>query len=389
MTIEKRNSRRFILLFMGMLSAFGPFVTDFYLPTLPQLTNDFETTTSLVQLTLTFSMIGLAVGQMIIGPLSDKYGRRTPLILSLALFIVSTVACLYARDIHSFLICRFIQGFAGAGGLVISRSIVTDLYSGSSLAKTFSLMAAINGIAPVGAPVLGGIMMKWTDWHGIFLILLVIGVILLGIGFAQHETLEKENRFQGGVFSTFTRFIPVLCNRRFTQYLIIQTFAMGVLFGYIAASPFIFQEHYHVSPLMYSICFGANALGIMVGSSLLVPRFRTAQRALRVGSSGFFVLGLCAAAALITDMPFALVESLLFLLLVSLGMVLPTSTALALDMERKNAGNASALLGFTQFLFGGIVSPLTGMGSILVSTGVIIAVCCVVMYLTSRVVTEK
>lgn len=155
MTIEKRNSRRFILLFMGMLSAFGPFVTDFYLPTLPQLTNDFETTTSLVQLTLTFSMIGLAVGQMIIGPLSDKYGRRTPLILSLALFIVSTVACLYARDIHSFLICRFIQGFAGAGGLVISRSIVTDLYSGSSLAKTFSLMAAINGIAPVGAPDIG------------------------------------------------------------------------------------------------------------------------------------------------------------------------------------------------------------------------------------------
>ena len=157
---------------------------------------------------------------------------------------------------------------------------------------------------------------------------------------------------------------------------------MGVLFGYIAASPFIFQEYYHVSPLMYSICFGANALGIMIGSSLLVPRFRTAQRALHVGSSGFFVLGLCAAA-------FGLVESLLFLLLVSLGMVLPTSTALALDMERKNAGNASALLGFTQFLFGGIVSPLTGMGSILVSTGVIIAVCCVVMYLTSRVVTEK
>ena len=128
MTIEKRNSRRFILLFMGMLSAFGPFVTDFYLPTLPQLTNDFETTTSLVQLTLTFSMIGLAVGQMIIGPLSDKYGRRTPLILSLALFIVSTVACLYARDIHSFLICRFIQGFAGAGDTENEAIAVQKLY---------------------------------------------------------------------------------------------------------------------------------------------------------------------------------------------------------------------------------------------------------------------
>ena len=384
-----QNSKTFLLVLLGILAAFGPFVTDMYLPGLPSMTVYFDTTASMVQLGITTAMLGLGFGQIIVGPLSDKYGRRTPLILSLALFIVSTVACLYARDIHTFLICRFIQGFAGAGGLVISRSIVTDLYSGSSLAKTFSLMAAINGIAPVGAPVLGGIMMKWTDWHGIFLILLVIGVVLLGIGFAQHETLEKENRFQGGVFSTFTRFIPVLRNRRFTQHLIIQTFAMGVLFGYIAASPFIFQEHYHVSPLMYSICFGANALGIMIGSSLLVPRFRTAQRALRVGSSGFFVLGLCTAVALIADMPFALVESLLFLLLVSLGMVLPTSTALALDMERKNAGNASALLGFTQFLFGGIVSPLTGMGSILVSTGIIIAVCCVVMYATSRAVTEK
>lgn len=198
MSQTQRNSRLFILLFMGMLSAFGPFVTDFYLPALPQLVNDFNTTTSLVQLTLTFSMLGLAVGQMIIGPLSDKFGRRIPLLLSLVLFVVSTIACLYADDIHTFIVCRLIQGFAGAGGLVISRSIVTDLYAGNALARTFSLMAAINGVAPVGAPVLGGVMLEWTDWRGIFVILLVIGIILTLIGFAQKETPPQENRFKGG-----------------------------------------------------------------------------------------------------------------------------------------------------------------------------------------------
>lgn len=385
----QRNSRLFILLFMGMLSAFGPFVTDFYLPALPQLVNDFDTTTSLVQLTLTFSMLGLAVGQMIIGPLSDKFGRRTPLLLSLVLFVISTIACLYADDIHTFIVCRLIQGFAGAGGLVISRSIVTDLYSGNALARTFSLMAAINGVAPVGAPVLGGIMLEWTDWRGIFVILLVIGIILTLIGFAQKETLPQENRFKGGVLSTFSQLIPVLRNRQFSHYLLIQTFAMGVLFSYIAASPFIFQEHYQISPLLYSICFGVNAFAIMVGSSLLTPRFANAITALRIGSTIFFLLGLATAAALMADLPFAVVEGLLFLMMFFFGMVMPTSTALALDLERKSAGNASALLGFTQFLFGGIVSPLTGMGNILVSTGLIIALCCIVMYIFSRVATQK
>lgn len=389
MSQTQRNSRLFILLFMGMLSAFGPFVTDFYLPALPQLVNDFNTTTSLVQLTLTFSMLGLAVGQMIIGPLSDKFGRRIPLLLSLVLFVVSTIACLYADDIHTFIVCRLIQGFAGAGGLVISRSIVTDLYAGNALARTFSLMAAINGVAPVGAPVLGGVILEWTDWRGIFVILLVIGIILTLIGFAQKETLPQENHFKGGVLSTFSQLIPVLRNRKFTQYLLIQTFAMGVLFSYIAASPFIFQEHYQISPLLYSICFGANAFAIMIGSSVLTPRFANASIALRVGSTIFFVLGLATAIALMGNLSFIVVEGLLFIMMFFFGIVMPTSTALALDLERKSAGNASALLGFTQFLFGGIVSPLTGMGNILLSTGIIIALCCIVMYTISRAATQK
>ncbi len=386
---DQQNSRIFILLFMSMLSAFGPFVTDFYLPALPQLVNNFDTTTSLVQLTLTFSMLGLATGQMIIGPLSDKLGRRTPLIISLILFVISTVACLYANDIHTFIVCRLIQGFAAAGGLVISRSIVTDLYAGNALARTFSLMAAINGIAPVGAPVLGGIMLEWTDWRGIFIILLAIGIILTLISFGQKETLLPENRFQGGILSTFTQLVPVLRNRQFTFYLLIQTFAMGVLFSYIAASPFIFQQHYEISPMLYSICFGLNAFAIMIGSSLLTPRFSSATTALRVGATVFFILGLCVAAALVADLSFAVVEGLLFVMMFFFGMVMPTSTALALDLERKSAGNASALLGFTQFLFGGIVSPLTGMGNILITTGIIIALCCGAMYLFTRIATQK
>ena len=372
-----------------MLSAFGPFVTDFYLPALPELVNNFDTTTSLVQLTLTFSMLGLATGQMIIGPLSDKLGRRTPLIISLILFVISTVACLYANDIHTFIVYRLIQGFAAAGGLVISRSIVTDLYAGNALARTFSLMAAINGIAPVGAPVLGGIMLEWTDWRGIFIILLAIGIILTLIRFGQKETLLPENRFQAGILSTFSQLVPVLRNRQFTFYLLIQTFAMGVLFSYIAASPFIFQQHYEISPMLYSICFGLNAFAIMIGSSLFTPRFSSATTALRVGATVFVILGLCVAAALVADLSFAVVEGLLFVMMFFFGMVMPTSTALALDLERKSAGNASALLGFTQFLFGGIVSPLTGMGNILITTGIIIALCCGAMYLFTRIATQK
>ena len=167
------------MILLGMLTAFGPFVTDMYLPALPTMTGYFGTSVSMVQLGLTFSMIGLALGQLLVGPVSDKYGRRRPLIASMVLFIISTVACIFSPDVVFFTAMRFLQGIAGAGGIVISRSVATDEFSGKELMKMLAIIGAINGIAPIAAPVVGGVMLSATDWRGIFAVLLLLGVVLL------------------------------------------------------------------------------------------------------------------------------------------------------------------------------------------------------------------
>ncbi|WP_297904094.1 multidrug effflux MFS transporter [uncultured Parabacteroides sp.] len=370
------NSRLYILIVIGIVSALGPFVTDFYLPALPVLTGYFDTTASLVQLSLTFSMVGLAVGQLVIGPLSDKYGRKNPLIVSLVLFCVSTLGCLYAPGIYVFIFFRLLQGLSGAGGVVISKSIATDLYEGKELARFFSKLSSVQGIAPVCAPVLGGVLLEMTDWKGIFWILVLIGILLIAALVFFKESLEDGQRQRCGMFSTFRYYIPVFRNTRFMRYVLVQVFAMGVMFTYIAASPFIFQEHFNISPLMYSICFGANAVAIMLGS-LAVSWFHDAAGALRIGSIGFGIMSLFVTAALIFGTSVWLAELSLFIFMLFLGIILPSSTTLALDLERKNSGNASALLGFLMFLFGGILSPLTGLGNMLYTTSIIIVTCCI------------
>lgn len=383
MTKRKQNSRLYILLFVGIVSAFGPFVTDFYLPALPELSEYFHTTASLVQLSLTCSMVGLAVGQLIIGPLSDKYGRKLPLMVSLAVFCLSTVGCLCDLGIYGFVFFRLLQGLSGAGGAVISRSIATDLYQGQELTRFFSMLSSVQGLAPVCAPVLGGILLGVMDWKGIFWVLLLIGLLLMVALCFFKESQDTDKRQTGGVLSTFKHYLPVLCNRPFMRYVLVQAFAMGVMFTYIAASPFIFQNHFGVSPLVYSLCFGANALGIMVGA-LGVSRFKNASEALRFGVMGFLTLSWVVAFALVFSPSIWMVELTLFFLLVFLGLILPSSTTLALDMERENSGYASALLGFLMFLFGGVLSPLTGIGNMLYSTAIIIVVCCIGAWICSR-----
>ena len=226
----ERNSKLYILIFTGIVSAFGPFVTDFYLPALPALSGYFDTTASLVQLSLTFSMIGLAVGQLIIGPLSDKYGRKSPLMVSLVVFCLSTLGCLYSPGIYAFLFFRLLQGFSGAGGVVISRSIALDLYGGKELTRFFSMLSCVQGLAPVCAPVLGGILLEVMDWKGIFWVLLVIGMALIASLHFFKESLDAEIRQKGSIFSTFKHYLPVLRNRQFMRYVLVQAFAMGVMF---------------------------------------------------------------------------------------------------------------------------------------------------------------
>ena len=212
---QKRNSYLFVLILVGIVSAFGPFVTDFYLPALPELTTYFNTTASMAQLSLTFSMIGLGAGQLFIGPLSDKYGRRSLLLISMVFFLIATVGCIIVPDVKTFLLCRLLQGLAGAGGVVISKSIATDLYEGKELARFFSMLSAVQGLAPICAPVLGGVLLEVTDWRGIFGVLLIIGVLLIVMLLFFRESLSPQYRINTPIWSVFKGYRPVLQNRQF------------------------------------------------------------------------------------------------------------------------------------------------------------------------------
>ena len=360
----------FLLILLGMLTAFGPFVTDMYLPALPTMTTYFDTSVSMVQLGLTFSMIGLAVGQLLIGPISDKAGRRRPLIASMVLFIVSTVACIFSPDVVFFTAMRLLQGIAGAGGIVISRSIATDEFSGHELLKMLAVIGAINGIAPIVAPVVGGVMLSVIDWRGIFLVLLVLGVVLLVGSIMLRESLPVERRSKSGVLGTFASFGVVARNRRFISYVLQQGFAQFILFANIASSPFIIQQHYGYSPLVFSVCFGVNAIAIGVASALSV-KFRRPEDAVATSCAGMLVMSIVIAAVLMLGGSFWAYEISLFILMFTMGLTFTASTTLALNSERERAGAASAMLGAVCFLSGGIVSPLVGVGDMLCATGII------------------
>lgn len=370
----KDNSKLFILILLGMLTAFGPFVTDMYLPSLPSMGEYFSTSSSMVQLGLTTSMIGLAVGQIFFGPLSDRYGRRIPLQVAMWLFIVSTMFCLFAQNIQQFVAFRLIQGIAGAGGIVIARSIATDKFSGKDLAKMLAIIGAINGIAPVVAPIIGGVFTEAIGWQGIFLILLVLGVLLLIGCMRFRESLPVENRLATKWVDTFNSFKVVIRNKQYVCYVLQLAFAQGVLFAYIASSPFIIQQHYGHSPFAFSICFSINAIAIG-GAAAFSVKFRRPANGTLTGCIGMLLFSLLECSALVLGCNFWVYELLLLAVLFMMGMTFTTSTALAMECERANAGTASALLGAVCFSFGGIVSPLVGIGNILVSTGVIFVIC--------------
>ncbi len=360
---------------MGLLSAFGPFITDFYLPALPIITDYFNSSASMIQLSLTAGLLGLGAGQLFIGPVSDKFGRKPLIILSLLVFIVSTVACIFSTNVVIFILFRFIQGVAGSGGVVISKSVAADLYKDRELTRFFSLLMVVNGLGPIAAPVFGGFLINFTTWQGIFWALFFLGVILLLLNLKLKETLTQEKRVNGHMLSSFKNFIPILKNKKFMFYVLAQTSAMGFLFSYISASPFIFQEHYRLSPVMFSLCFAFNAFGIMVGSWFI--SFFSEKNALIFGGIGLVVLGALLSLVLLSGGNIILLETVFFLQMISLGMILPTTSSLGLNLERKNSGSASAILGFLPFLSGSIVSPLVGIGNILYSTSIAIIVCCI------------
>lgn len=367
--ISGRNT--FVLVYLGALSAFGPFVMDMYVPVLPAMQDWFDCPVSKVQLGLTTGLVGLAVGQLIFGPVSDRYGRKRPLICAMALFLISTFGCIFSANVHEFIIMRLFQGLAGSGGVVLSRSIATDRYRGKELTKMMSMIAAVNGVATVAAPIVGGLIALVGGWRAIFWSLIVLSAALLIGATRMDENLSFKNLsiYKSSSLKVITDGIyNILSNRRFLLYVLTYMFSMGVLFTNIASAPFIMQEHYGLSTLHFSIVFGFNALTFAIAAAL-IPRFKDNDAAIRFGTFALAGFSVLTTVVLFFKPGFWWYEILVFILMLMVGIVSTASNVSAMDSGRDNAGVASALLGAIGYAFGGMVPAIVGMGDMFITTG--------------------
>jgi DHA1 family bicyclomycin/chloramphenicol resistance-like MFS transporter len=373
----------FLIIFLGMMSAFGPFLTDMYLPTLPSMVNDFNTTETLVQLSLTMGMIGLAVGQVFFGPMSQKWGRRPILLISMALFIVAAFTCVFSENIFFFLLCRLAQGLGGAGGIVLARAIATDCYEGRELAKMMAIIGAINGVAPAVAPIVGGLVAGSVGWKGIFVILTALGVVLFVMSLIFRETLPATKRYKGSIISSFTDYPKICKNKRFLALVTVYGFASGTLFAYISAAPFIIQSHYHFNELGFAVVFGVNSICIGIGSAVAL-KFKSLERAMKLGALGMTIFAILQLGCALFADYFAVYESLTLFMLIALGMDFTTATSLAMDSGRDYTGAAAAIVGAIGFIFGGIVSPIVGIGNIQLTTSIVLIICSAASYIVAK-----
>ena len=360
---SRRATARLILI-LGSLSAFAPLSIDMYLPALPALSADLHGSASEIQLTLTACFVGLALGQIVAGPLSDAYGRRRPMLVGLGAFAVASLLCAASPNVATLIALRFVQGAAGAAGIVISRAVVRDLFEGTELARFYALTLLVNGAAPIVAPIVGGLILLFTTWHGTFVLLAAIGIVVfLAVAFGLEETLPPAARRRGGVAGTVRTFREVAADRTFVGYALAGGLAMAAMFAYIAGSPFVVETIYGQSPQVFSLIFGTNALGIVVAGQL------SATLVERVGPRRLVVAGLAASGAGAVVLLGAVVAGIglagilpgFFLVTASIGLVLPNATALALADHGQRAGSASALLGAFQYVIGALVAPLVGI----------------------------
>lgn len=360
-----RSKRLWIAMVLGSLAAFAPLSIDMYLPALPILADYFQTSPSFIQLSLTFFLLGLSIGQLFTGPISDIRGRRKPLLIGLMIYFVVSLLCVFSPSIWTFILLRFIQGLAGSVGTVISRAIVRDLYKGAELTKFFALLSLVNGAAPILAPIAGAQLLRLVPWQGIFIVLGLIGFLMfMVVLFGLSETLPDNRRLRGGLKNTLLTFRKLIFDRSFMGYAISQGLVFSAMFAYISGSPFVVQSIYGASAQMFSFIFALNGLGIMIASQV------TGKLAGRIEESKLLIFGLGLAffggsillILLLLKASLWLILIPLFFVVASNGVVNTAGFSLAMQEQGKNAGSASALLGVLSFAFGGIASPLVGIG---------------------------
>ncbi len=350
---------------LGLMAGLGPLCIDLYLPALPQLSGSLHISTAVAQLSLTAGLLGLGLGQLLFGPMSDKYGRTGPLALSLLVLFLASVGCSMAQNIDQLLVARLFQGLGGAGGAVLSRAIARDMYHGHELTRFFALLMLVNGVAPIAAPVMGGLLMSLMNWRGIFLVLAGISVLLFILSRLRiHESLAHEHRSQGSVLSAWAALGQVITHRSFMGFCLTQGFMMAGMFAYIGSSPFVLQQLYGMSPQTFSLCFALNGLGLIIASqtSARLSRHFGEYSVLKGGLTLAFVASLCLFIAGLSHAPLAVVLLALFFSIASNAVISTTASSLAMQSQGKRAGSASAVIGVTMFTLGSLSVPVTGIG---------------------------
>ncbi|MFE2097418.1 MULTISPECIES: multidrug effflux MFS transporter [unclassified Streptomyces] len=375
-----RRTGLLVTFVLGGLTATPPLAMDMYLPALPAVTRSLHASAATVQLTLTACLAGMALGQLVVGPMSDRWGRRRPLLTGLAVYLVATALCALAPTVEALVAFRLAQGLAGAAGIVIARAVVRDLYDGVAMARFFSTLMLISGAAPIVAPLIGGQILRVTDWRGVFVVLTVVGAALAALvwlrlpetlppatGVPALERSRERGRPGGGVRQALRSMRGLLADLPFTGYMLAGGFAFAALFAYISASPFVVQEIYGASPQTFSLLFGVNSVGLMIAGQvngrILVGRVSLDK----VLGTGLAIIVLAATALLLMtagtfgEVGLAPIAAALFVLMSAMGITLPNAQTLALLRTRHAAGSASALLGATSFLVGAVASPLVGV----------------------------
>lgn len=372
----------FLIFYLVLMSAFGSFVNDMYIPTLPEMTRFFHCSVSMVQLGLTSGMIGLSIGQVIFGPLSDKFGRKPVLFVAMLVFIIGAIASVFSPTIHVFLWWRLLQGVGASGGYFLARTIPADIYGGHQLARMMALIGAINGFAPASAPVIGGFLADKIHWQGIFWVLSAFALLLILVGLFYKESLPASRRFRGPFFDSFKEFGPLLKNRAFMTHVLLKGSALGLLFAYTSSAPFIIQTIYKYSALDFGLFMGFNALFAAAGA-MIALRFKVLKDAAWVGGWVIMISTTVVSLVLLFVHDFWAYECSLLPMIFSMGMLFTVGNTLAMNEGRTNAGAASAILGLGGYVFGAIVAPLVGIGNILHSTAVVFFVMAVIILICS------
>lgn len=350
---------------LGTMTALGPFTIDMYLPALPDIATALDSTASGAQLTITGTLIGLALGQLIIGPLSDSLGRKRPMVAGIALHIVSSLVAVFATSIVMLGAVRVFQGIGAAAAAVVTMAMVRDLFSDKAVAVVISRLMLVLGVAPVIAPSVGGALLVAMDWRGIFVVLALIGIAIASVAvFALPETLPSERRRPAGLLPVLRTYRMLLRDRTFVALTFASSIVMAALFAYVSGAPFVYQDQFGLDQQQFAIVFSAGAFSMIGATQLNVRLLRRWSPQQIVQASLAAAVAFGAVAVVVAHFQIGGLPGFVAALWIMLGavcFVLPNAPALALTRHGEAAGTAAALLGSMQYAVGAVVAPLVGL----------------------------